>query len=139
MSEYDYPEEDLETEGQSLADQLGSGSRFLAQGVVDMRKLTYLCDPTSIPKTFKHALYWTTYNDVINEEKDFSEAISDNFLHLLNGIRGRGQRMILQAETVKHGGTIDVRHELEKPNILARNLWNRDWEEKQKRDLDLID
>jgi hypothetical protein len=53
-------------------------------------------------------------------------------MNLSRGIGGRGSRDAIRAESVRHGAAANVEAEIVKPNILARNLWDRDWEKKEK-------
>ena len=130
MSE-DYPEQDLEDEaGSSLASQLGTDSKLLAQGKINMKILTVLTDPKNIPRGMRSVVLLQSYADVFGD-KAIGTLVS-NYLEFLVSIRGRGRRDLLRAESVRKGGAVDLEPEIEKPGWLERNLWNRTWEEKEK-------
>lgn len=107
--------------GQSLAPQLGTDSMQLGQGITDMRRLTVIPRDLLMPIMYgeirsKKSETWTTVLDVI---KNWSVAIG-----------GRGRRDIIRMEQVSRGGGgVNVESEIEasKPNILARNIYDRDW------------
>ena len=130
MSEY--PEQDLEEEGASLSEQLGTSGIILGKGRIDMRILTILTSRKKLPDTMKSTLFMLIKNDVVNNGKTFSEAANDNLLHLLVSVEGKGRRQLIQAEQVRKGGSVSFESELERPNWLARNLWNRNWEERER-------
>lgn len=130
MSE-DYPEQDLEDDaGSSLASQLGTDSKLLAQGKINMKILTVLTDPKNIPRGMRSVVLLQSYADVFGD-KAIGTLVS-NYLEFLVSIRGRGRRDLLRAESVRKGGAVDLEPEIEKPGWLERNLWNRTWEEKEK-------
>ena len=130
MSE-DYPEQDLEDDASSsLASQLGTNAKLLAQGKINMKILTVLTDPKNIPRGMRSVVLLQSYADVF-EDKAIGTLVS-NYLDLLVSIRGRGRRDLLRAESVRKGGVVDLEPEIEKPGWLERNLWNRTWEEKEK-------
>jgi len=130
MSE-DYPEQDLEDEaGASLANQLGSDSKTLAKGGINMKILTVLTDPKNIPQGMRSVVLLQSYADVFGDKA--IGTLVHNYLDLLVSIRGRGRRDLLRAESVRKGGAVDLEPEIEKPGWLERNLWNRRWEEKEK-------
>lgn len=130
MSEY--PEQDIDEEGASLAEQLGSSGRILGKGRIDMRILTILKNRDKLPNTLKPLLYWLIYDDIVNNDRDFSESAPDNLMHLYNSVDGTGRRQLIQAEQVRKGGSVSFREDIEKPGWLARNLWRRGWEEQEK-------
>lgn len=127
----DYPEQDLEDEaGASLASQLGTNAKLLAQGKINMKILTVLTDPKNIPRGMRSVVLLQSYADVFGD-KAIGTLVS-NYLDLLVSIRGRGRRDLLRAESVRKGGAVDLEPEIEKPGWLERNIWNRTWEEKEK-------
>lgn len=135
MSEY--PEQDVEEEGASLAEQLGSSGRILGKGRIDMRILTILKNRNKLPNTLKPLLYWLIYDDIVNNNRDFSESAPDNLMHLYNSVDGTGRRQLIQAEQVRKGGSISFKSEMEDPGFWAKNIWNRNWEEKERERLGL--
>ena len=134
--EEDLPEMDMpETETATLAPQLGSSLGHLARGEIDMRILGVLMPPSDIPKYMRSLVYLLTYADLFNDEA--VRSMVTNFLHLTVAVGGRGRRDIIRMESVARGGQVNVAEEIQKPGWLARNLWNRDWERKEREKLGL--
>lgn len=109
--------------GQSLAPQLGTDSMDLGMGKTDMRRLTIIPRELLMPVLYgeiraQKSQTWFVVLDVL---KNWSVAIG-----------GRGRRDIIRMEQVSRGsGGVNVEAEIEssKPNILARNVYDRDWKE----------
>lgn len=134
----EYREQDVSEEGVSLAHQLGSSEKILLKQQVDMRQLTVLENRNKTPDTLKPLLFWLTYDDIVNKGKTFAESITDNAMHLyVSTGGGRGRRQVIQAEQVRKGGAVSFRSEIEEPGFFAKNIWNRNWEEKEKERLGL--
>ena len=128
-----YPEQDLEEEGSSLSEQLGTGGLILGKGKIDMRILTILQNRKDLPDTMKSTLYWLIYEDIVENDKTFAEAANNNLLHLLPSTsKGLGRRHLIMAEQVLMGGSVSFKSEIEEPGFWAKNLWNRNWEQKEK-------
>ena len=137
MSEY---LEEVEEESISLVAQLGSGSKYLLKGKTDVRITTVLRSSEDNPDTLKSALYWLTYDDVVNKNIDFASSVIDNLLHLNIGINGRGRRDILRGEQVMKGGAVTVESEIKSPGWTDRLLRRdkvRQWEEQQREQLEI--
>jgi len=132
----EYPERDLpETGGSSLASQLGSAFKYLDDGKIDMRILGVLMDPEEIPKNMRNLVYLLAYAETFDD--DAIQCLVNNYLNLTVAIRGRGRRDIIRMESVARGGTVDVSKEIREPGFWEKNLWNRNWEEKERERLGL--
>lgn len=132
----EYPEMDLTEIGtSSLAEQLGSASKFLEEGDIDMRILGVLMDPQDIPKNMRSLVYLLAYADLFND--DAAKSLVKNYLHLTVAIGGRGRRDIIRMESVARGGMVDVSKEIQQPGWVERNFTNRNWEEKERERLGL--
>lgn len=130
----EYPEVDMpETGGSSLSSQLGSAFNFLDEGEIDMRILGVLTDPENIPKGMRSLVYLLTYADLFDDE--FARRLVKNYLHLTVAIRGRGRRDIIRMESVARGVAAEVSEEIQQPGWFERNLWNRNWEDKEREKL----
>ena len=134
MSEY--KEEDLEEEaGSQLIPQLGTSTRKLADGDIDMRLLTVIMDPTEVPTSLRPLLYALTRDDVTRRRKPFWESLTDNALHLYVGVGGRGRRDLIRGEQVSKGQAVSVESEIRTPGWIERNLVRRNWEKEEKEKL----
>jgi len=134
MSEY--KEEDLEEEaGSQLIPQLGTSTRKLADGDIDMRLLTVIMDPTEVPTSLRPLLYALTRDDVTRRRKPFWESLTDNALHLYVGVGGRGRRDLIRGEQVSKGQAVSVESEIRTPGWIERNLVRRNWEREEKEKL----
>ena len=124
MSEY--KEEDLEEEaGSQLIPQLGTSTRKLADGDIDMRLLTVIMDPTEVPTSLRPLLYVLTRADVTIHGRPFWDSLADNALHLFVGVGGRGRRDLIRGEQVSKGGAVNVESEIRDYNWVQRNLTHR--------------
>ena len=127
----DYPEQDLEDDSSmSLSSQLGTDSKTLALGKINMKILTVLTDPKNIPQGMRSLVLLQSYADVFGDKA--IGTLVYNYLDLLVSIRGRGRRDLLKAEAVRKGGDVDIEPEIQQPGWLERNTWNRRWEDKEK-------
>jgi len=137
MSYEDEIEEDI---GGSMVDQLGSGVKFLAKGISDIRITTILRDSEDNPDSLYPAVWLTSVNDIINNGKSFLEAFSDNLLHLNIAVRGGGRSGIIKAEQVKKTGMVQYEAEVPEPGRLDRllnNEKNQRYEQEQRDKLDI--
>jgi hypothetical protein len=115
--------------GQSLAPQLGTDSMQLGQGITDMRRLTVIPRELLMPILYgtiraNKSQTWATVLEVI---ENWSVAIG-----------GRGRRDIIRMEQVSHGGggvNVEAEIEASRPNILARNTYDRDWKSDRLKEL----
>jgi len=137
MSYDDEIEEDI---GGSMVDQLGSGARFLARGISDIRITTILRDSEDNPDSLYSAVWLTTVNDIIHSGKSFISAFSDNLLHLNIAVRGGGRSGIIKAEQVKKAGMVQYEAEVAEPSRLDKlmnNEKNQRWEQDQRDKLEI--
>jgi len=137
MSEYQ--EEDMEESESSVVSQLGSSTRKLADGDIDMRLLTIIRDPTEVPTSLRPLLYILTRADVTVRRKPFWDSLADNALHLFVGVDGRGRNDLLRAEQAKQGQSVSVESEVQKarPGFVGQYITNRNWEEEERKKLGL--
>lgn len=135
MSEY--KEEDMEESESSVVSQLGTSTRKLADGDIDMRLLTILRDPTEVPTSLRPLLYALTRADVTVHGKPFWESLVDNALHLFVGVDGRGRNDLLRAEQAKQGQAVSVESEIQnkRPGFIGQYITKRNWEEEERRKL----
>ena len=105
-----------------LSPQLGSDAEVLARGKTDMRRLTVIQ---------KEDLTNLIYMKLRARKSRLFATIYDEILNLNVSIGGRGRRDIIRMEGVSKGGMVNVEAEIQKPGLLARNTWNRDWERKE--------
>jgi len=126
-------------EGQitTMVPQLGSSPNIQATGEWDMRLLSYIVSPEKIPESFKPVLYMLTRRDVVSGGKRFWDALSDNYLTLLNSIDGRGRADQLKAEQAMKGMPVNTDPAPTSPNLFDRIQQNEkyrefeDWQERQ--------
>jgi len=104
-----------------LAEQLGTSPELKAQMRIDERKMAVLQDGTLA--SLSHFSYRFVYDKV-----RYWGHITEWWLTGSQGIGGLGRRHILQALANTSG--ISTVEKAEKPNAVARNLWDRDWKKK---------
>jgi len=122
MSDY---EEESEGQLSTMVPQLGTNPKIMAQNEWDMRILSYIVPPEKIPSSFKPVLYALTRRDVVIKKKRFWDAITDNYLHLIDSIDGRGQNNIIRGENAMKGIPVHIETPPEKPGALDR-LFDKD-------------
>lgn len=105
----------------ALAEQLGTSPEIKAQMRIDERKMAVLTDGTLA--ALSHFSYRNVYDGV-----RYWGHITEWWLTGSQGIGGLGRRHILQAMANTSG--IQVMDKAEKPNPIARNIWDRNWKEK---------
>lgn len=108
-----------------LAEQLGTDPADLMKARFDMRRLTVIHDSD------KPLLL---YAKIKSRKSRVWRIIYDELLNLNVSIDGRGRRDIIRMEAVSHGGGASVESEITKPGLLARNVYDRGWEERQRKD-----
>ena len=134
----EYKEENLPEEtGAQLIPQLGTSSRKLADGDIDMRLLTVIMDPTELPTSLRPILYAITRDDVTRLRRPFWASLVDNYLHLVVGIDGRGRRDLIRGEQVSRGQAVNVESEIREPGFVQKHITNRNWEEEERKRLGL--
>lgn len=121
-----------DVEGPSLVSQLGSAPYILVDNEFDLPLLTVLQDSENIPDTMRVTAYWLARGRI---NPRMPKILSDIQLKLYVAVGGRGRRDLLRAEQVRKGGAVDVESEIQRPGWVERNITNRDWEEKQRREL----
>lgn len=105
----------------ALAEQLGTSPEIKSQMRIDERKMAVLTDGTLA--ALSHFSYRHVYDGV-----RYWGHITEWWLTGSQGIGGLGRRHILQALANTSG--VQVMDKAEKPNALARNIWDRNWKEK---------
>lgn len=108
-----------------LAEQLGTDPADLIRARFDMRRLTVIKDSD---------ISLLLYARIKSRKSRVWMTIYDELLNLRVSIDGRGRRDIIRMEQVSHGGQANVEAEITKPGVFARNVYNRAWEEKQRRE-----
>lgn len=109
----------------ALAPQLGSAPRILKEMEFDERKYAVLNEMT------QPALGYFKFRAKVDKHR-FWEHIVDWELTSSQSINGLRARQVLQAiEAAAGSKTLEV---AEKPNIIARNITNRDWKGKALRE-----
>ena len=123
MSEQELEQQIGSISASKLAGQLGTDERDLALGSYDMRRLTV------IERRDVGILLYAK----IRAKKSYAWAtIYDDFLNLLVSVGGRGRRDIIRMAAVERGGVASVAEEIQRPSWVARNVYDRDWERKEK-------
>lgn len=106
-----------------LAYQLGSDSTILGLGTVDMRRLSIISREDIGP---------LLYAKIKSRKSTVWKTIYDEYLNLLVSVNGRGRRDIIRMEAVSRGGAADVESEIIRPGMIARNVYDRNWEDRQR-------
>lgn len=109
--------------GSPLAPQLGSDPRDIAKGKFDMRRLTVI-DKAQLPSIM--------YLTIRSKKSPASKTVLDVIANWGPSVGGRGRRDIIRMEAVSKGGPASVESEIIRPGLIARNVYNRDWERKAK-------
>lgn len=104
-----------------LAPQLATDPDLLGQGRWDERKLAILDDGTLA--AMSHFSYRYVYDGV-----RYWGHICEWWLTGSQGIGGRGRTDILRAIGASSG--VQSIEKTKAPNVIARNLWQRDWKDK---------
>lgn len=134
----EYKEENISEEtGSQLVPQLGTSSRKLGDGDIDMRLLTVIMDPTEVPTSLRPVLYALTRDDVTRLKKPFWQSLTENYLHLMVGIGGRGRRDLIRGEQVSQGQAVNVESEIREPGFIQKYITRRNWEQEEKQRLGL--
>jgi hypothetical protein len=105
----------------ALAEQLGTSPEIKADMRIDERKFAVLDDGTLA--AMSHFSYRNVYDGV-----RYWGHITEWWLTGSQGIGGLGRRHVLQALANTSG--IQVMDKAEKPNVVARNIWDRAWKKK---------
>lgn len=106
---------------QQLVPQMGSDNVHLIRQIIDQRKFAVLSESTQA------ALGYFQYRATVDKIR-FWDHVCEWELNTTPSIGGLGRRQVIQTIQAASGGRpVDV---AEKPNILARNISNRNWKEK---------
>jgi len=117
------PEDPVVTVAKALAPQMGSDPKHLSKQEIDQRKFAVLNEPCQA------AMGHFSYRAKVDQIRYFQEMLEWE-LSTTPSIGGLGRRQVIQTVAAAAGvgkGVLDV---AEKPNILARNITQRDWKEK---------
>jgi len=106
----------------ALAPQLGSDQDALSRGKVDMRRFTVIKEDY---------LGFLLYAKIRSRKSRVWKTIYDELLNLYVGVGGRGRRDIIRMEAVSRGGMAQVEAEIQRPGLLARNIYDRKWKERE--------
>lgn len=109
----------------ALSEQLGTSPEIKAEMRIDERKMAVLSDTTLA--ALSHFSYRFVYDGV-----RYWGHITEWWLTGSQGIGGLGRRHILQALANTSG--IQVMDKAEKPNAVARNIWDRNWKDKAEKE-----
>jgi len=108
---------------EALSPQLGTDPVALDSGRVDMRRLTVLD---------KEMLGPLLYASLRARSTRVWRNILDSYLNLSVSVGGRGRRDIIRMQGVSRGIPQNVESEIQRPNWLARNIYQRDWERRER-------
>lgn len=106
-----------------LAPQLGSDRNDVVRGRTDMRRLTVIKESE---------LTFLLYAKLRSRKSKVWETVYNELLSLKVSVGGRGRRDIIRMEGVSKGGMVSVESEIREPGWLARNVYDREWERKQR-------
>jgi len=109
----------------ALAPQLGTDTADLFKARFDMRRLTVIRNSD---------IGLLLYAKIKSRKSRVWGDIRDEILNLKVSVDGRGRRDIIRMEAVSRGGAATVESEITKPGLLARNIYDRGWEEKQRKE-----
>ena len=108
-----------------LAEQLGTDPADLGKARFDMRRLTIIRNVD---------IGLLLYAKIKSRKSRVWRTIYDEILNLKVSVDGRGRRDIIRMEAVSRGGAAAVESEITRPGILARTIYDRDWEGRQRRE-----
>ena len=117
MSNYEHEEEETKL---NLVDQLGTDQITLAKGKINDIKLMNLVPSDQVPDQAQGVIYWKLRELIVNKGKSFTEAINIVVPDVFNAINGRGQNMLVKAQTVKNGGMVNTEAPPPQPSIFQR-------------------
>jgi len=107
----------------SLAPQLGSDRNDVVRGRTDMRRLSVVKE-SELP--------FFIYAKLRSRKSKVWATIHEELLNMKVSVGGRGRRDIIRMEGVSKGGMVSVESEIREPGWIARNVYDRDWERKQR-------
>ncbi len=109
----------------ALAPQLGTDPKDLARASFDMRRLTVIR---------REDIGLLIYAKIKSRKSRVWGDIRNELLNLNVSVDGRGRRDIIRMEAVSRGGSAAVESEITRPGLFARNIYDRGWEEKQRKE-----
>jgi len=128
MSDEEKPEQ-----GSPLAAQLGSDAKKLGAGNVQMSRFSNLGTEDEVN------LVLLLYADMRGRTNRRWKLTYDFLLNHSVSLGGLGRKQAIKTIAVEKGGSVREDEEPKKPGILARNLWNRDWEDKERERIEKSD
>ena len=105
---------------EKLGPQLGTAPEYLAHMQIDERKLAILNDLTSTSLVYLRFRAWV-------DHVRFWQWFVDGELVSSQAVGGVARRHILKALEAGQGAQVK---EVQRPGLLARNVWSRDWQKK---------
>lgn len=105
---------------EKLGPQLGTAPEYLAHMQIDERKLAILNDLTSTSLTYLRFRAWV-------DRVRFWQWFVDGELVSSQAVGGVARRHILKALEAGQGAQVK---EVQRPGVMARNIWARDWQRK---------
>jgi len=109
----------------TLAPQLGSSSKHLAQGMCDMRLFSVI-EAQDVP--------FLIYARIRSKKNKTWGVIYEEYLHLPVSVAGRGRKDVIRMEGVSKGGLPEYPAEIERPSWVQRNITQRDWRQRAQED-----
>lgn len=111
----------------TLAPQFGSETEILAEGQHDQMILSKLKDGVAVPIAYFYA-------KPKHKGGRFARRFFANYLKLNRSTEGWGVNKMIQAIAASKGVSSGIGEIVKKPNIFARNITKRDWQEQAQRD-----
>ena len=121
MSEERVSEDGTAIIGKVLVPQMGSDSQTIEKGLIDQRKFAVITEGEQV------ALAHFSYRAEYDKNRYFGHLV-EWILNSSPSIGGLGRKQTISLTAAASGsGRPDT---AKQPNVLARNLWNRNWREK---------
>jgi len=117
MSNYEHEEEENQL---TLVDQLGTDQITLAKGRINKLLTMYLVGSDQIPDQTENVVYWKLRELIVDQGMSFTKAINIAIPDAFNATGGRGQNMLVKAQTVKNGGVVNTEAPPPQPSIFQR-------------------
>lgn len=121
------PEDPIVTVAKALAPQMGSDPKHLGKQEIDQRKFAVLSEPTQA------AMGHFAYRAEVDGIRYFKQMLNWE-LNTTPSIGGLARRQVIQTIAAAAGVGKGVFEVAERPNILARNITQRNWREKATKD-----
>lgn len=123
-------EEKRATASDTLLMQLATDPTELASEGTDMSRLGIINE-----EDFRIWVYMDLRGRLFNS--NFFRVLHDRGLSHTVGVGGRGRVDTLKAANVAQGGSVNTEADLIRPNWMVRNIMDKDWERRQRQELDL--